>query len=180
MNRHAWRLAVIVSPLVLVAACGHSGQQQATGLLGQRMQTQLAPDIAAGSVVLQTLPNGVQVTLLDTSLYPNDVKALAGTYPDIRADIIEALLDPSLMGVQVADMSTLPDRQREERVRNVNQYFRANGLGSTLQPAVPLPATGPGQAAEAPAGLTITISVQCPQPQGGSGYGSGQSRPICD
>ncbi|MGD0108165.1 MAG: hypothetical protein ABSC06_29640 [Rhodopila sp.] len=180
MNREGWRLAVIVSPLVLVAACGASGQQRTTGLLDQRMQAQLAPDIAAGSAVLQTLPNGVRVALLDTSLFPNDVKALDDKNPDIRGNIIEALLDPSLMRIQVADTSALPDRQREERVRNVNQYFRAYGLGSTLQPAAPLPATVPGEAAAAPAGLTITISVQCPQPQGGWGYGSGKSRPVCD
>ena len=69
MNREGWRLAVIVSPLVLVAACGASGQQLTTGLLDQRMQAQLAPDIVAGSAVLQTLPNGVRVALLDTSLF---------------------------------------------------------------------------------------------------------------
>src|ERR1700733_767763 len=113
MNRHADRLAVLLSPLLLMAACGPSPQQRTTRLLDDRMQTQLAHDIEAGRVAVQQLPDGVRVTLLDSSLFPNDVKALDDQFPVIRANVIEGLLDPTLMRVQVADTSGLPADQRE-------------------------------------------------------------------
>ena len=177
MHGHARRIAMLFSPLILVTACG-SGQQHTRQLLDDRMQTQLAPDIAAGRAAFQPLPDGVQVTLLDPSLFPNDKKAMAGNSPDIRAGVIEALLDPSLMRVQVTDTSALPDAQRDTRVRNVRDYFVNNGLGPTLLPAEPSQVQVP--AAAAPAGLTITINLECPARHGGWGYGSGKSMPVCD
>ena len=61
---------------------------------------------------------------------------------------------------------TLPANQRDTRVRNVEDYFTANGLGSILVPTEAGPAgTAPGEAGPVvagPAGLTITISLQCP------------------
>ena len=81
------------------------------------------------------------------------------------------------MQIQVADSTMLPDDQRDARVRNVNQYFVTNGLGSTLAPASPVvPQTYPPP----PAGLNITIGVQCPHRNAGPGYGNGQSQPVCD
>jgi hypothetical protein len=169
------RLAVLLltTPFV-VAACTSSGQQHTTRLLDQRMQAQLAPDIAAGNAALQFLPDGARVTLLSRSSFPGDVKARRVGDPDIRSSVIEGLLDPSLMRVQVADTAALPDRQRQERIRNVNQYFVAYGLGSTLETAVPEPASS------GPAGLTIDIRVKCPPRHDRIGYGSGKSMPVCD
>ncbi len=88
--------------------------------------------------------------------------------------MIEALLDPSLMQVQVVDNAGLPPDQRDARVANVEQYFTAVGIGNVLVPAAaaPPPAT--------PAGLSLTISVQCPPPNHYIGYGDGKSRPVCD
>jgi hypothetical protein len=174
MNRHADRLAVLLSPLLLMAACGPSPQQRTTRLLDDRMKIQLAHDIEVGRVAVQQLPDGVRVTLLDSSLFPNDVKALDDQFPVIRANVIEGLLDPTLMRVQVADTSGLPADQRETRVRNVKAYFIDNGLGSVLIPdqAAP-PAAGP-------AGLVITVGVQCPPPNYRAGYRDGTSRPVCE
>ena len=53
--------------------------------------------------------------------------------------MIEALLDPSLMRVAVADTSTLPADQRDTRIRNVEDYFTDNGLGFVLVPAEAAP-----------------------------------------
>jgi hypothetical protein len=119
MNRHAGHLAVLLCPLLLIAACGPSAQQRTTRLLDDRLQTQLAHQIAAGRAVVQQLPDGARVTLLDSSLFPNGPRALDDQVPDIRADVIEGLLDPTLMRVQVADTSTLPADQRDTRVQNV-------------------------------------------------------------
>jgi hypothetical protein len=179
MNPYVRRLATLLSPLLPLAACGPTGQQITTQRLDDRLHYQLAADIAAGNAVLQPLPDGERVTLLGTSTFPNDVTALAGRYTDIRANVIEGLLDPSLMQVQVTDTGPLSDAQRETRVRNVDQYFIANGVGATLVPAPPR-ALLPAASGTAPAGLTITINVQCPPPNDRSGYGSGRSMPVCD
>jgi hypothetical protein len=167
------RFGTLLGTLFVLAACG-SGQQHTTRLLDQRLQVRLAPDIAAGNAAFQVLPDGARVTLLSPSLFPNDVKAQASKSPDIRSSVIEGLLDPALMRVQVTDTAALTDDQRETRIRNVDQYFVAYGLGSTLATDVPENAL-PG-----PAGLTIDVHVRCPVRHDGTGYGSGKSKPICD
>jgi hypothetical protein len=174
MHRQIGRLMLIVAPLVLLAACGASPQQRTARLLDERMHTQLARQVAAGRAVVERLPDGVRVTVFDQSMFQNDARSLDDQSPDIRADVIEGLLDPSLMRVQVADTSTMPPQQRDLRVRNVEQYFVANGLGSILVPAEAAPAAG------APAGLAVTVGVQCPPAAGHSGYSDGKSHPVCE
>jgi len=176
MNHHGLRLAVLLSPLLLLTACGSCGQPRTAWRLDDRLQAQLAPDVAAGKAVVQPLPDGARVTLLGPSQFPVDEQALTDQQRDVRASVIEGLLDPRLMQIQLADTSALPEYQRDARVRNVAEYFRVNGLGSTLQPTAPQLAASPG----APAGLTISVTLQCPRRRGYAGYGDGRSRPVCD
>lgn len=179
MKLRAKCLVALLSPLLLVAACA-SAEHHTAQRLDHRLQARLAPDIAAGNVALQPLPDGARVTLLGPSQFPNGVRALDNQQRDIRAGVIEGLLDPSLMRIQVADTSTMPEDQREARVHDVTQYFVDNGLGGTLQPITPLQPPPPAPAGAAPAGLTITVGVQCPQRHAEPGYGTRQSKPACD
>lgn len=167
------RRILVLGPLLL-AACGSSAQQHTVRLLNERLEAQLSQQIPPGRAVVQRLPDGSRVTLLGASSFPNGEKALDDQSHDIRADVIEALLDPALMRVQVADTSTLPPAQQNLRVQNVEQYFAAYGLGSVLVPA------GSAASAAGPAGLGITISVECPRPNGRAGYGDGKSHPRCE
>jgi hypothetical protein len=176
MDRHARRVAVLLSPLLILAACS-SGQQNTTRDLNGRMQAELAPDIGAGNVALQPLPDGDRITLLGSSQFAADVRALDDQQRDVRASVVEALLDPRLMRINVVDTSELPPDQRQTRVNNVVRYFEAYGLAPSLQPGSPqqpLPAT------TVPAGLIITVSVQCPRAYGEAGYGNGKADPMCD
>jgi hypothetical protein len=173
LKPYAERILILICPLLLLAACGPSDQHRTARLLDQRLQARLAPDIAAGNAVFQPLPDGARITLLSRSQFPNDVQALDDKTRDVRASVIEGLLDPELMRIDVADTSTLPNYQRDTRVQDVRQYFEAVGLGSTLQAMPPEPA------AATPAGLTITIAVQCPQRHDGAGYRSGRAKPAC-
>jgi hypothetical protein len=173
MEYRTGRLAALFIPLILLAACA-SGQQRTARLLDQRMQNRLATEIAAGQAVVEKVPEGERVTLLGPSLFPNDTQTLDNRTPDIRANVIEGLLDPRLMRVQVADNSTLPAVQRDARVRNVADYFTANGLGSVLLPGDAAPVTG------GPAGLVMTISLACPPHDWFIGYRDGRARPVCD
>lgn len=172
------RLAVLLSPLFLLTACG-SSQPRTTRLLNERLSYQLAPNIAAGNVALQALPDGARVTLLSRQAFEDNVTVLTDKFPSTRASVIEALLDPSLMSIQLADTSALPPDQKQERINNVAHYFHDYGLGSTLQPVAPPQAMPPASAGPAPAGLTITISVVCPHRHPGAGYGNGQAMPAC-
>ncbi|HBK04321.1 MAG TPA: hypothetical protein DDZ81_00475 [Acetobacteraceae bacterium] len=168
-----YRIAVVLLPATFLAACGPTPQQRTARLLDQRLESSLAPDVAAGRAVVQGLPDGARVTLLNPTMFPNGPLAFDDKYPDPRAGVIQGFLDPSLMRVAVADTTTLPDDQRQTRVRNVEQYLVAFGMGDTLQP--PQADTTP-----AAAGLTITIGVHCPEPDGLIGYGSGKSKPVCE
>ena len=180
MNTHKWRFAALFCPLLLVAACGRpSDEQRATALLDYRLQDRLASDIAAGNAAVQPLPNGAQVTLLGAAQFPPAAQMQDATGHDVRANVIEALLDPRLIHIQVADTSALPDYQRDARVRDMRQYLAEYGLGSTLQPAAaiqPAPAVAAGAA---PAGLTIAISVECPDHYARLNSASDQANPYC-
>lgn len=173
---HARLFTALLPPLLLLGACA-SDRQRSARLLDRRLQTQLAPDIAANRAAVQPLPDGARVTLLGPSLFPNDTSTLANPEIDPRASVIQGLLDPDLMRVQVTDTSALPDDQRKARVQNVVEYFTAYGLAPNLLPAEPMP---PGSAAPTPAGLAITISVACPHHHDGIGYDSSARKPGCD
>ncbi len=163
---------LITLPLLLVGACG-SDQNRSVRLLDQRLHTRLASDIAANRVAMQSLPDGVRVTLLDPAPFQAGTTALEDRENDLRSSVVEGLLDPDLMRVQVADTGALPDRQRAARVQSVVQYFADYGLAGTLLPAEPL---APGS----PAGVAITISVVCPHRTEGGFYDTGQRIPGCD
>ncbi len=153
------RLTRLLIPLLLLGACSFDhGTARTADLLNNRLQARLAPDIAAGTAAIQPLPNGSRVTLLSTSQFPNDIDTLADKHREVRASVIQGLLDPSLLHIAVADTSALPADQREARVRNVIEYFKANGLGLIIQP-------GSAPAAAAPQGLTLTVVLDCPAHQ---------------
>jgi hypothetical protein len=165
-------LAVVLAPVLLLAACA-SSQQRTVNLLERRLEARLQPDIAAGRATVQPMPGASRVTLLDDSRFSTGTMALDDKYPDPRSNVIEGMLDPSLMQVQITDTSNLPEEQRDERVRNVAAYFAANGLGAVLSTA------DPASPAASPAGLAITIGVMCPSNTDSYGYGSGRSTPAC-
>lgn len=179
MKLHVRLLTIL--PLLVLASCA-SQEQRSVRLLDQRLQTGLAPDIAANRAVVQSLSDGARVTLVDSSIFPNDTDALDNRAFDLGASVIQSLLDPDLMRIEVADTSTLPDAQRDARVRRVVQYFTVYGLAPSLRAAEPIPA---GSAATTPAGLAITIAVVCSHRHGGFGHvdihdGDGGRSPDCD
>ncbi len=169
-------LTVLLCPALLLFACGSTRQQRTARLLEHRLEDRLAPDIAAGRAVLQPIPGGARVTLLGASAAPNGKPAADDKSFASRASVVEGLLDPSLMRIAVTDTTTLPDSQREQRVRDVRHYFEDFGLGATLEPDSAIEVA---QAGAVPAGLTITIGVVCPYRHDGAGYGSGRVKPAC-
>jgi len=174
MNRHILFLA----PLFLLTACGSDhGLHRSARELNDRLRVTMAPDIAAGNATVQPLSNGALVTLLGGSEFPDSLDAKADRYRDVRASVIQGLLDPSLVRIAVADTAPLPAYRRDIRVQNVNQYFQDNGLGLTLLPPTPAPVLPSG--ATVPPGLGIAITLDCPEhPQRGN-WGRWPTLPSC-
>jgi hypothetical protein len=180
MTTRTGGLAVLISTLLLMTACGSSGQSGTAQRLERRLETQMAPDIAAHRATVQSLPDGARVTLLDATLFPNNADTLDNRISDPRANIVEALLDPSLLRIQVADSSTLPVNQRDTRVRNVTEYLQVAGLGASVEPTEPAQAMPSGPVTSVPAGLAVTLTVQCPHRTSRTAYDNGESQPVCD
>lgn len=178
------RLAVWLAPALLLTACG-SGIGHATRDLDDRLQMRLAPDIASAQASLQPLPAGAQVVLAEPAAFSTGGTELSQPGRDLLASVIEGLLDPRLLQIEVTDPATIDsakidpattDSVQAARVRNVTQFFVDYGLGASLQPvASPQPTVG-----SSATGLTITINIQCPPPDHLSGYDSGRARPTCN
>jgi len=169
--------AAFLAPLLLAACSSDHGLQRSARLLNDRLQATMAPDVAAGNATVQPLSNGALVTLLGSSQFLNTVDARADRIRDVRASVVQSLLDPSLVRIAVADTSALPAYQRETRVRNVNQFFQDSGLGLTLLPPTPPPVLPQG--ATVPPGLGIAIMLDCPtHPQRG-GWSYEPTLPSC-
>jgi hypothetical protein len=180
MIRFQARHAVFVGPIVLLAACGSSGVNQATGNLEDRLQAQLGPDIAAGRAALQPLPAGARVAFPDPTVFGSGGTELDDKGRDVLATTIQALLDPSLMRIEVADTAATPYGDQARRVQAVGDYFVTYGLGPTLQPKGSPTTTPPGSVGAAPPGLTITINVQCPSHRAPVGDGTDQRQASCN
>jgi hypothetical protein len=155
------RLTGLFAPLLLLAACGDHGLSRTTELLNDRLHATLAPDVATGHAALQPLPNGALVTLLGNSDFRDQVDAKDARYREVRASLIQGLLDPSLVRIAVADTSGLTAEQRATRVHNVIQYFKDNGLALSLVPEGQAPVV-PAGAAPVPQGVAITLLLECP------------------
>jgi hypothetical protein len=176
----AGRLAALLGPMVLLAACGGSGVNHATRDLEDRLQTRLGPDISAGQAVLQPLPAGARVTLPDPTEFTSGGAELSDKGRDVLASTIQGLLDPSLMRIEVADTAVAPDGPRSTRVQAVRQYFLAYGLGPSLQPPGQPPAMQPASAGPPATGLAVTINVQCPSHRPPAGDDSAQPQASCN
>jgi hypothetical protein len=154
-------LALLI-PGLLVAACASSPTDPTAQLLGHRMESTLAQDIAANRATLEQLPNGTRVTLAEQSLFSGNGTTLTDTGRYTLASTIEGLLDPTIMQVQVAGSSLGPVGVPDARARAVTQYFTQYGLGPVLQsPAdpqvMPMATTGSDRQ-----GLTITTLTNHP------------------
>jgi hypothetical protein len=178
MKPPPWRLALVLVPL-LPAGCGPSGPQRTTQTLNDRLLTLLAPSIVLGDAALQPLPDGARVTLLGSRRFPNTSEPAGDRNNQIAGSVVQALLDPRLMQIDVTDTTSLPLSQRTARVREAQTYFVNYGLGPTLLQGAPLHPPRDG-IAPVPAGLVLTISVRCPPGHDPIAYWNGLSDPVCD
>ena len=133
---------VLFGPLLLMAACSSVSPTQN---LNARLQARLSPDIAAGHATLQPLPDGTQVLVIDQALFTAGGTELDDNGRFVLASVIQGLLDPRLMRIDIAASPGTPPYLQAARAQSVTRYFVDYGLGQTLvPPAVPVGAAPPG------------------------------------
>ena len=136
MRFHPWRLGLLIAPLLVVAACCASYTGRSRQDLYGRMSVSLAPDIAAGRATLQPLPSGVGVTLVGGAVFTPGRSDLSEAGRDVMTSVIQALLDPRLMTIDVETWAA-PGTLQAARVQSVAQYIRQANLGVPIQVSVP-------------------------------------------
>jgi len=156
----ALRPVLLLGPTLLVAACSSwFGAPQTTRDLGDRLQTRLTPDITAGQVALERLPDGARVTIVEQSLFPGGGAQLDDKGRAVITRLIQGLLAPNLLQIEVADSAATPAALQGARAGAVTQYFSDYGLGSVVQTVAPAETVPVGPAGSSLPGMTITVSL---------------------
>jgi hypothetical protein len=122
-----------------------------------RMQARLAPEIASGAVVVQQTPAGTLVSIPDSTLFAPGSGVLSAEGTRVLTYVIQALLEPTLLTIQVGDASDGPQGARAAAVAD---YFRDHSLANQLLPVVlPTAPVAVGAAGTPLQGTTIAVSV---------------------
>ena len=152
MRFRVGHVALPLAATLLVAGCSSfSSVARGTRDLNNRLQARLAPEIDAGHVTVQALPDGARVTLDEQATFPRGGSEMADTGRNALTGVIQSLLNPAVMQVAVTDSPSTPANLQDARIGVVTQTFRDAQLGPVLLPA---PA-----ADVASTGLAITINV---------------------
>lgn len=159
MNRcHATSLAGLFGSLLALSACG-SDFDRAAQNLDQRMNTELAPDIAAHRVAVEPQPDGERVTLIDPSLFSGGGTKLNGQGQDTVISFIHALLEPRIYTLQVSETQDPARTPEGARAAAVEQYFTSVGFASQLRPHAPTPEAPANEAGTVPPGVALTVRL---------------------
>lgn len=155
------RQTAVLFGLLLLAACGPSDQQRTVNLQQQRLHVLLADEEQAGAVTVQNQPDGAEITFPD---------ATQSRYPNAPTNMVQALIDPSLLRIGLAAPAGLPLYQANGRVQAWVDGLKNMQVGDAeLGP--------PPQAV--PGGMAVTLQVVCPHRNDGAGYGDGTRKPDC-
>jgi hypothetical protein len=147
--------AILLGSLLLVAACS-CGTGTNVQTLNTRLQARLSPQLATNQATVQQLPDGSQVVLVDQSLFAAGGAQLNDGGRYVLASVIEGLLEPRLLRIEVADTPGTSPYLQNARAQAVTQYFVDYGLAPTLQPPAAQPVVPVGVP---PQGTTITVHL---------------------
>jgi outer membrane protein OmpA-like peptidoglycan-associated protein len=136
---------VFVAPLVLLPGCAAQYPAQD---LGDRLQSELAPQLSNGSAMLERLPDGARVTFPDQTLFPTGSAELDAKGQFVLASLVEALLAPALLQVDIAGPAATPAPVQQARAVAVTQFLHGiqvapNLLFTSLREAAPADGTAP-------------------------------------
>jgi hypothetical protein len=154
MRIPAGRLAAAIAPLVLVAACATEPPAPVTQNL--RMQNRLAPEIAGGRLTVQPTQAGTAIVIPEDSLFLFGSAKLSPSGTATLTYVTQALLEPSILSIGVADPS---DSLQGARVRAVTDYFTLHRIGPSLLPTAAPVVVPVGPSGTPVPGLSITVNV---------------------
>jgi hypothetical protein len=147
---------------LLLAACAPSPNVgEMSRNLTRRLNDRLAPSIAGGTATVAQTPDGARVMLADTALFqPGSNTALGGGGETLVKGVVQGLLAPKYMQIEVAGSPATPAYVRLQQVDAVTAYFENYLLGPSLRPAGAVPETLPvGPPGSGMQGFTIAIRV---------------------
>jgi flagellar motor protein MotB len=147
-------LAAMLPALVLIAAC--SSEPSPVMTQNGRMDARLAPEIASGQVAVQPLASGTQIAIPDDMLFAPGRTQLDDKGRMVLTHVIQAMIEPTLLTIGVADAS---DTFQGLRAQAVADYFRGHSLGPQLVPATAPQVVSVGAAGTSLPGSVITLTV---------------------
>jgi hypothetical protein len=155
MKRTSALLASVSAvPLVLLLGCASERSPQD---VGDRLQAELSPALSSGSVTLERLPDGARVTLPDQTLFPTGGAQLDARGRYVLTSVVQALLAPSLLQVDVAGPASTPMPLQQARVRTVTQFLEGIQVAPNLL-FMGLQEGPPAAGDAAPQATTITVT----------------------
>jgi len=147
-----WRMAAAFGSILLVTGCAGL-QQETVRQLNARMQIGLAPQVAQQQAGVQGLKDGTQIMLAEDTLFAPGSAVLSARGQFILASVIEGLMAPPLMQIEVTPSAATSPYLRQARVAAVRQFFTEYALGPQLV------ASGPAPNPAAPQSFAITVHV---------------------
>jgi len=123
------RASIFVAQLVLLLGCASERSPQD---LSDRLQVQLSPEIASGSVTLERLQDGARVTLPDQTLFQTAGAELDEKGRYVLTSLVQALLAPALLQVDVAGPPGTPMPLQQARARAVTQFLQGIQVAPNL------------------------------------------------
>src|SRR5262245_37145766 len=148
------RASISVAQLILLLGCASERSPQD---IGDRLQAELSPELASGSVTLERLPDGARVTLPDQTLFPTGGTELDAKGRFVLTRLVQALLAPSLLQVDVAGPANAPMPLQQARVRTVTQFLEGIQVAPNLL-FMGLQEGPPAAGDAAPQATTITVT----------------------
>lgn len=139
--------SVLCLPLVLGACASENPPSD----LASRLDWNLSNGITARQATVERLPDGARVTFPETALFPGAGSGLSPQGEYRVVSVVESLLAPAIMQVQVVGDPSVPEYLRADQVRRVQQYFPAE------TERVPMAAGNPGTS---PGSFTILLGVR--------------------
>ena len=121
MRMRPLRASVFVAQLALLLGCASERSPQD---IGDRLQAELTPELAGGRVTLEQLPDGTRVILPDQTLFPTGGTEMDARGRDILTSVVQALLAPPLLQVDVAGPAGTPMPLQQARLRAVTQFLQ--------------------------------------------------------
>ncbi len=164
MIDHRLRIAASLASMLLLLGCASRTQRTALEL-GNRMETRLSPAIKGGQAVLERLPDGARVTLSEQSLFPNGSAELDNRGRYVLASVVEGLMDPRLLRIDVSEPASTPLRLRQARLQAVIRYLHDVQVAPQLLLAALQQGAPPEAGGATSQALAITVTI-VPRPEG--------------